>query len=146
MNIRQRNSFLTPAFISHVFPALVYAVLLFVLGSIHTAVEIPENFVARDKLGHFLAFGGLTLLVLRAFRFELASASLRQVVLLAIAVSSSVGAMLEVWQLMFPYRSAEFLDWVADTLGAILAGCVGYAWSSWRGRHVAMSAPHSRLP
>jgi len=146
MNVKQRNSALASGFVWHVLPALLYVVLLFGLGSIRTAIEIPENFVARDKLGHFLAFGALTLLVMRALRFELASANLRQIALLAIAVSSSVGAMLEVWQLMFPYRSAEFLDWVADTLGAALASCVGYAWFSWRARHVAMGVPHSRLP
>jgi len=119
----------------------VYVVALFCVGSIHTSIDIPQDFIARDKANHFAAFGLLTLLCLRAFRQEWPNVGKRRLVVLAIATASIVGALLEIWQLMFPYRSSEVLDWVADTLGALLAGLIGYWWLLWRKRSAAARGP-----
>jgi VanZ family protein len=35
-------------------------------------------------------------------------------------VSVLLGGALELWQALLPYRTCEFLDWVADALGAAL--------------------------
>ena len=121
----------------HVLPALLYVAFIFWLGSIHTTLTVPQYWFPRDKVNHFGAFGLLTWLVLRALRFEFVKSNYGRLILASIGVSSFIGALLEVWQILFPYRSSEFADWVADTIGAILAGLSCYVWVWWRRRHVA---------
>ena len=119
----------------HVAPALGCVVAIFWLGSIHTTLSIPQGLFAKDKANHFVAFGVLTLLCVRAFRFKYANLGNRRAVALSVAASSLVGALLEFWQAFLPYRTSELMDWVADTLGALLAGLAGYLWlrrRAWR--------------
>ena len=85
-------------FFWHVVPALLYAIFIFWLGSIHTTLSIPQDFIARDKLNHFVAFGVLTVLTLRALRFEMDTAALRVLITASIGISSITGALLELWQ------------------------------------------------
>jgi hypothetical protein len=124
-------------FLSHVFPALLYVAIIFWLGSIHTSLAIPQDLFPRDKVNHLGAFGLLTWLSLRALRFELRAVAYSRLIIASIAVSSLTGALLEAWQALFPYRSVELGDWVADTIGAALAGLCAVVWVRWRGRHVA---------
>ncbi|MEN9577263.1 MAG: VanZ like family [Pseudomonadota bacterium] len=80
-----------------------------------------------DKTLHFLVFGGFALALLPALpRAKAAAWRLGVGFLLA----STAGALLELWQGLLPHRSAEFLDWVADTLGAAIA-VLGAAVGLW---------------
>jgi VanZ family protein len=124
-------------FVLHVLPALLYSACIFWLGSIHTGISFPQSYLPQDKLNHFGAFGLLTLLAMRALRFELNSVAYGRLIVASIGISSLTGALLEVWQMLFPYRSVEFADWVADTIGALLAGLACLLWAWWRKRHVA---------
>jgi hypothetical protein len=124
-------------FVRHVLPALLYTVLIFWLGSIHTGLSVPQDMLPSDKVNHFAAFGLLAWLVLRALRFEYQQTSANRLIVGAIAVSSVVGALLEAWQSLFPYRKAELGDWVADTVGAALVGLIGLFWLRWRERPMA---------
>lgn len=124
-------------FAAHVLPALLYVVFIFGLGSIHTSLTIPQNLLPRDKVNHFGAFGLLTWFALRALRFEFDRASWSRLIIASIGVSSVFGALLEAWQSLFPYRSVEFGDWVADTIGAVVAGIASLMWIWWRERRVA---------
>lgn len=121
----------------HVLPALLYVAFIFWLGSIHTSLSIPQDFLPQDKVNHFGAFGLLVWLVVRALHFELPSKKYGRLIIASIGVSSLIGALLEAWQSLLPHRTAEFGDWVADTIGAIVAGLVCHIWVWWRGRHVA---------
>jgi VanZ family protein len=118
----------------HVLPALIYVLVLFWLGAIRTGFDLPQSFIPQDKLKHFGAFALLVFLLLRAFRFEFPAAANGRLIGLSMVGSSAIGAMLELWQCLFPYRSAEFADWVADTLGALLAGFLANQWLRRRGR------------
>ena len=120
----------------HVLPVLLYALALFYLGGIRVTIKLPETFVPQDKINHFGAFGLFVWLAYWAFRFELPAKSVTRLVWLSVLASSFFGMLLECWQLLFPYRSAELLDWVADTLGALVAGYVAHRWITWRGRRV----------
>ena len=115
-------------FLLHVLPVLLYVPVLFWLGAIRTSFDMPQCFVPQDKLKHFGAFALLVFLLLRALRFEFPAAENGRLVGASIVGSSLIGALLEFWQLLFPYRSAEFADWVADTLGAVLAGFLASQW------------------
>jgi hypothetical protein len=128
-------------FMLHVAPALGCVVAIFWLGSTHTALDIPQGLFAKDKANHFVAFGVLTLLCVRAFRFEYANSSNRRTVAMSVVASSLVGALLEFWQAYLPYRTAELMDWVADTVGALLAGLAGYLWLRWHAWHLVKRNP-----
>ena len=101
-------------------PALIYIALVFVGGSIVTPDLPADAPPLPDKLAHFLAFGGLQILMFRAVRFIRPLSGFSAQNLIAVALSSGAGALLEFWQAALPHRSAELADWLADTAGALL--------------------------
>lgn len=115
-------------FLLHVLPVLLYVVVLFWLAAIHINLEVPHAFFPQDKLHHFGAFALLVFLLLRALCYQFSTAANDRLVIASMIVSSLTGAVLEFWQLLFPYRTADFADWVADTLGALLAGLLLAYW------------------
>jgi VanZ family protein len=109
------------ALLTDVLPAALYASVIFYAGLIRLA-PLPEmGFVPTDKALHALTFGGLALLLVRAIRFVRPKSSSGKRLLFAVLLASFMGGLLEVCQLFVPYRSAEFLDWLADTVGAAAA-------------------------
>lgn len=78
-----------------------------------------------DKIGHFLVFGLLATLVARCF-------PRRRHAWAAILVVSAYGLGDEFRQSFTPGRSVEFADWVADTLGAMLAVTLYQLWPLYR--------------
>jgi VanZ family protein len=78
----------------------------------------------RDKLLHAVVFGGMVLIsypsARRLWRRH-AQASGRSTLLVAWGYAVLSGAALEVWQAFLPYRNAEFMDLVADAVGASVA-------------------------
>ncbi len=107
-------------FALHVLPALLYVGLIFYGGSL-TAAKMPRVDVS-DKLVHLLAFAILELLAFRAARFEWPRKRLKWQVLTSMIATSAIGGALEIYQLFIKYRSAELLDWVADSVGALAVG------------------------
>ena len=115
-----------PSALWYVTPAALYVAYIFVMGTKENA-EPPLDI--SDKTAHFAAFGLMVPLLTRALRYFLPAAPRGRLIVAAAALSSLAGALLEFWQAFLPYRSAELLDWVADTVGAVLAGClVALAW------------------
>lgn len=84
----------------------------------------------NDKLMHFIGFAIAAWLWCRAYRHLYPGAPARTVALRGGLASAGLGALLELWQALLPYRSAELLDWVADALGAGLAALLMAAF--WR--------------
>ena len=103
-------------------PTVAYVGVIFYTGLVRVP-RLPEvvGFIPTDKLLHALVFAGLALLLARAERTFWLQMSTRARLTIAVFAASFVGALLEVCQSIVPYRSAEFLDWLADTLGAICA-------------------------
>lgn len=82
------------------------------------AVPLPQTWVPQDKLMHAVVFGGLTIVL-----FVAAPKQLRP--LGAALLSTALGGALELAQALVPYRAAEWLDVLADAVGALLgAGLV----------------------
>lgn len=77
----------------------------------------------HDKVLHFLAFGGLSLLCVPLVSALGAVHGLSRRVQIGLCASYAtlVGGLLEVVQALLPYRSAEWLDVMADTAGAFVA-------------------------
>ena len=109
-------------FVLDVLPALLYCSVLFWAGLIPLKSLPGPDFEYADKVWHAAAFGGLSGLVCRAFkhwgRAPLLAA--RDAALLAAAL----GGLLEVLQAFTSYRSADVLDFVADSFGILLAYAV----------------------
>ncbi len=102
-----------------VWPALSYALLILVGGSLPAAAVSAPNL--NDKLLHLIAFGGLGLLSCRAVRYLWPALSDRAVALAGIMSALLLGGALELWQGLLSYRSAEWLDWLADGIGGVIA-------------------------
>ena len=82
-----------------------------------------------DKLAHLLVFGLLATAVLRIPRFFNRG---WQGVCITILLISSYGALDEYRQSFTAGRYVELDDWIADSLGAIIASVVYYKWHRYR--------------
>ncbi len=84
---------------------------------------------SKDKLAHFLVFGLLATAILRTPRLK--DHGLRSLIIAAL-LASAYGGFDELRQSLTPGRSVELADWLADTLGAIVAVSVYTRWHGYR--------------
>jgi len=110
------------SFARNVLPAVFWTLLLFIGGGGPAPPSGSDSFtgIEFDKLLHAFAFLVLQWLVLRALRYEFPGARRFPLALLAALVAAAVGALIEIYQLALPDRSASIADTVADALGAAL--------------------------
>jgi VanZ family protein len=95
--------------------AVVVVLALFIGGAQHGAGSL---FTAPwDKLAHLAFYFCLTLLLAGGFRVG---------ILASILLALSVGMLDELHQFWLPERFASLDDWLADVVGAWLAGMVLY--------------------
>ena len=110
-------------------PVALYAGAIFFLSSQSYPEEQLPSFLLEgvsDKVLHAVEYGILSLLCYRALRWAAGSAVARQAVVLAIMTASVFGLTDEVHQLFVPFRESSWLDWLADTIGAVIGAL------SWR--------------
>lgn len=89
-----------------------------------------------DKIAHFFIFGLLATLLYRISFFSQKEAA---GALLAILIVSIYGLLDEFHQSFYPQaHTVEFLDWLADTLGALTAILVYKKWSLY---HTLLERP-----
>ena len=109
--------------LSYWVPVALYAGAIFYLSAqSHPEDQLP-SFVFKnvsDKVLHAVEYGILSLLCYRAFRWAAGPAVARQAVVLAIVTASVYGITDEVHQLFVPFRESSWLDWLADTIGAVI--------------------------
>jgi VanZ family protein len=103
---------------------LLIAGLIFVASS-RARVAGPGLTAIDDKFAHFAVYGLLATLVCRVGGGGRAA-------LVAVVVTSAFGASDEWHQSYVPGRMADFGDWVADTLGALLAVGLYARWRWYR--------------
>ena len=108
----------------NVAPAVAYTAAIFYGGLIRLGALPEMGPIPTDKLLHALTFGGLVLLIEHALRYVRPLLDFRPRVTAAVFVASTLGALLEVLQSATDYRSADVFDWVADTVGTLLAAGV----------------------
>ncbi len=101
-------------------PLIIYWLILFILTSLPSSKSITIG--VSDKIEHFGAYALLSgILYLNLYfqkKFELLN---KYPATFTILIASFYGLLDELHQLFVPGRSAEFLDWFADTSGAIIA-------------------------
>lgn len=108
-------------------PVVAYASLIFYLSSLpHPDEDFPKFLFEKfgDKLLHLVEYAVLALLCYRAFRWAAGPRVAHGAVILAIVAASFYGMTDEVHQAFVPFRESSWLDWVADTAGAVI-GAVG---------------------
>jgi VanZ family protein len=107
--------------------AVLYVLAIFVVGSLPGGPEVVRN--VSDKLQHAAGFGLLALLWCRALRKRWPSPA--RAAFGGFVVSVAVGGALEIWQALLTYRTCEFLDWVADAVGAAVAAALYASAARW---------------
>ena len=107
--------------------ALALMALLFYLSH-QPSLETPMLFSGQDKVLHAAVYALLGLLLLAAQPRQAQGYSWQQVGISAL-IASLYGLSDEIHQYFIPGRSSEVLDWVADTVGALIAASL-LAWLS----------------
>ena len=107
--------------------ALAWMALLFYLSH-QPGFETPMLFPGQDKALHATVYAVLGLLLLAAQPRQAQGYSWQQVGISAL-IASLYGLSDEIHQYFVPGRSNEILDWVADTVGALIAASL-LAWLS----------------
>jgi glycopeptide antibiotics resistance protein len=117
------------------FRKLIFPVLLIIsiicLSKGATA-PIPITLISLpflDKIIHLFIFGVLAILF---FRIKEEESSKRYYAFFTIILSSLIGITDELVQAMNPYRYADVTDWIADTLGALIAVITYRNWKFFR--------------
>jgi VanZ family protein len=99
-------------------PLIVYWIFLLLATSLPTT-SLPSVAVS-DKIKHFLAFFGLSILLSLTFMYQNKNQALKKYFLVAALITTSFyGLIDEIHQSFIPGRYCEFLDWAADSLGGV---------------------------
>lgn len=106
-----------------VLPAVLYVVAIFFGGSIPLSAPPVDVGLPFDKVLHFVAFGGMQILFVRAAGWTFPALGFGPKNWLALGSASGVGLLLELWQSTLPHRSADPIDWLADSAGAAISAC-----------------------
>ncbi len=114
----------------HVAPAALSVACVFLLGTTSGSSAYTPDFAWSDKVGHLVAFAFVAYTHVRAGFFLFPKAARGTILISAGALSAFWGGALEVVQASLPYRTAEVGDFVADSLGVLLA--VGLFWRGSR--------------
>ena len=102
-------------------PVVVFSGLIFCVSSIPSP-ELYLSFLQwalRDKVAHAIEYGALAILCYRAFRHGSGPWAARHAFMLAVLASTVYGMTDEWHQYFVPLRSADGMDLLADTAGAV---------------------------
>jgi VanZ family protein len=114
--------------------ALAWMAVLFYLSH-QPSLDAPVLFPGQDKLFHALAYGILGFLLLGS-RAPATDGFTEVQIRSSILIASLYGISDEFHQYFIPGRSTDVWDWVADTLGAVIAVSL-LAWLSRKWKSAA---------
>ena len=101
-------------------PLIIYWIILFILTSLPSTLAIATDM--NDKLNHFGAYGLLSILLYLNLHFQEKIKILsRFPAAFTVLIASIYGLLDEIHQMLVPGRSTEFLDWLADFSGSLVA-------------------------
>jgi len=100
-------------------PLIIYWIII-LIGTTIPADSFVDTFEISDKIKHFVAYFGLAILLGLNLHFQEKWKSLSFYYIIAtLVICMTYGVLDELHQMFIPNRMAEFLDWVADSLGTI---------------------------
>ena len=111
-------------FICYWLPVILYCLLIFLQSSQPSPERLPQ-FPLADKLVHFLGYGILGLLFIRAFQ----TTRLRPAACIILSILAAIlyGISDEIHQIYVPTRHSDPMDMIANTLGSIFGVLVGFS-------------------
>lgn len=112
------------AFFVNAFPAIGYAILIFIMSSF-PGYKIPNlSLLSYDKVLHLLVFGLFGIFVYRAFKFYF---RVKRPYIATLITCIPYAALDEIHQLFVPGRQQSLYDFLADVIGVVVFA----ALSSW---------------
>jgi VanZ family protein len=109
-------------------PLIIYCLAIIIQSGRPGLKHIPDvRFL--DKFLHFGAYGLLGVLFFRAYETLPLKANKTLLILLSIASATLYGISDEIHQYFVPFRNADILDAVANTIGSI---CGVYFYHLWK--------------
>ena len=108
-------------------PAVLWMSGIFILSAQSSLPSLETSWrdLILKKTGHFVGFGILTGLYIRALGFH--GAPLEQRIWLAVGMTALYGASDEFHQSFVPGRNPALTDWMIDVAGALVAA-LGMRW------------------
>jgi VanZ family protein len=101
-------------------PVLLYITAILVLSA-QPGLRPPAGLQLSDKFYHFVEYGGLGLLLVRALRATMRVRLPVVASMAAIAVGLAMGISDELFQRMIPGRESSAWDVLADVTGVVMA-------------------------
>lgn len=102
-----------------------YAGGILVLSSVSSLPVVPgRNLPHFDKLGHAIAYAGLTLGLIYALALTFPMRTVSRLLLMAATLAVGYGMLNEFHQLFRPGRTMSFADTVANAVGVALAAWI----------------------
>lgn len=95
-------------------------------GFLKDVSGVPSQWMPNDKVMHVLIF------VVLGSLWHLGFGNATSTRLLGFVALAAYGALIEVLQGMTPVRSADPWDWLADTLGLVIAQLLSQPFQKWR--------------
>ena len=109
-------------------PLIIYCLALYIQSDYPSPEKIP-TFTFSDKILHFGAYGLLGILFFRAYETLPLKANKTLLILMSIGSATLYGISDEIHQYFVPFRNADIMDVVANTLGSI---CGVYFYHLWK--------------
>ena len=102
-------------------PTILVCTLVLILSVINTGVLPKTNMLGIDKIVHTIMYFGMTLTLILNQTSYLHEKITKTQLYFAFLFSIGFGILMEVIQHFLPWRSSSVLDFLANTLGAIIA-------------------------
>ena len=109
-------------------PLIAYCLAIYIQSDLPSPEQIP-SFEFSDKILHFLAYAVMGVLFYRAYQTLRIKDNLQMLILLSVFSASLYGISDEIHQHFVPFRDGDFLDVIANILGAISGVCLYHLWA-----------------
>ena len=107
----------------------MYGLAIYIQSDYPSPEKIP-SWTFSDKILHFGAYGLLGILFIRAYETLPLSINKTLRVLISIGSATLYGISDEIHQYFVPFREAEIMDVVANTIGSICGVFFYHLWKS----------------
>ncbi len=114
-------------------PLIIYCLAIYIQSDFPSPERIP-SFQFSDKVLHFWAYAVMGILFYRAYQTLRFKDNVRKLMLLSVVSASLYGISDEIHQYFVPFRDADILDAVANTLGALCGVYLYHLWAVSRTR------------
>jgi len=110
-------------------PLIICCLAIYIQSDYPSSEKIP-TFTFSDKILHFGAYGLLGILFFRAYETLPFKANKTLLILLSIGSATLFGISDEIHQYFVPFRNADIMDVVANTLGSISGVYFYHLWKA----------------